>query len=104
MLEKLWNDIGFLSKYNYLIKNNLLIVSRDNIYLIFHKNNDTTTQIRIEKNYNLVNMWSGESGIDYKIHVEVNSKVEISEDYKIELTYKLITPYLRDIRLESIGI
>lgn len=108
MLEKLWNDIRFVYEnlnFSGLI-DNLMIISRDNHYMLYYKKDEIDIKIRVEKNYNLVNMWSLEKGdlTYYNIYVEVGNQIYTSEDSKIELTYKLITPYLRDIRLKSIGI
>ena len=64
-------------------------------------------QIRIEKNYSLVNMWSDNKEVDityYNIHVEVGDQVYTSENSMIELTYKIITPFLRELKLNKIGL
>jgi len=112
MLEKIWNDIRLIyDGYNLkskLLINDLMIISQDNYYLVYHRpHREKTTQFRIEKNYNLVNIWSDSKEVDftdYNLHVEVDGKIEIDEDYKIELTYKIITPYLRELKLNSVGI
>lgn len=111
MLEKLWNDIRLiyegLSFSGKLLVDDLMIMSQDNYYQLYYKQDDITTQIRIEKNYSLVNMWSGEKEIDiidYKLWVEVDSKIELDENYKIELTYNIITPFLRECKLNKIGV
>ena len=109
MLEKLWNDIRLiyegLNFSSRLLIDDLMIISQDNHYLLYYKQNEISTQIRIEKNYSLVNMWSGEKEIDiidYKLWVEVDSKIELDENYKIELTYNIITPFLRETKLNKI--
>lgn len=111
MLEKLWNDIRLiyegLNFSSKLLIDDLMIISQDNHYLLYYKQNEISTQIRIEKNYSLVNMWSDNKEVDityYNIHVEVDDKVELDENYKIELTYKIITPFLRDCKLNKIGL
>jgi hypothetical protein len=113
MLEKLWNDIRLIYEgYNYpqrLLINDLLIVSNDNFYLLYYRpdNDKDPMQIRIEKNYSLVNMWSDNKEVDityYNIHVEVGDQVYTSENSMIELTYKIITPFLRELKLNKIGL
>jgi hypothetical protein len=106
MLEKLWNDIRLiydgLNFSSRLLIDDLMIVSQDNHYLIYYKSSEIVTQIRIEKHYSLVNMWSDDKEVDvtyYNIHVEVDDKVEVDENHKIELTYKIITPFLREVKL-----
>jgi hypothetical protein len=119
MLEKLWNDIRLiydgLNFSSKLLIDDLMIVSQDNHYLLYYKSNsDISTQIRIEKNYDLVRMWSNDNEVDmtnYKIYVELSGNVHggkktyyTSENSMIELTYKIITPFLREVKLKEIGI
>ncbi len=120
MIEKLWNDIrliydGYNFKSNPLV-DDLMIVSQDNYYIVNFSRSDSlskkriTTQIRIEKNYNLVNMWSigkqfddrYHNKTDYKLTVQTNNKIEVDENHKIELAYKIITPFLREVKLGKI--
>ena len=111
MLEKLWNDIRLIyDGLNFscsLLIDDLMIMSQDNHYLLYHKHDDITTRIRIEieKHYNLVSMWSDDKELDitnYKLYVEVDSKIELDENHKIELTYNIITPFLRECKLSEI--
>ena len=109
MLEKLWNDIRLiyedLSFSSRLLIDDLMIISQDNHYLLYYKQSEITTQIRIEKHLSLVNMWSDNKEIDityYNIHVEVGDQVYTSENSMIELTYKIITPFLRETKLNKI--
>jgi len=109
MLEKLWNDIRLiyegLNFSSKLLIDDLMIISQDNHYLLYYKQNEISTQIRIEKNYSLVNMWSDNKEVDityYNIHVEVGDQVYTSENSMIELTYKIITPFLRETKLNKI--
>jgi len=108
MLEKIWNDIQFIyDGFNFssnLLINDLMIVSQDNCYFIYYKPSEITTQIRIEKNYDLVRMWSDEEAdmTNYKIHVEVDNQIYTSEKSMIELIYKIITPFLREAKLNRI--
>lgn len=113
MLEKLWNDIRLiyegLNFSSKLLIDGLMIMSQDNHYLLYYyyKQDDIVTQIRIEKNYNLINMWSDDKELDithYRLYVEVDSKIELDENHKIELTYKIITPFIRDCKLNKIGV
>ena len=112
MLGKLWNDIqliydGFNFSSNLLI-DNLMIISKDNYYILYYQpDGENSTQIRIEKDYNLVRIWGGDVPYDmanYKIHVEVGSQIELDENYKVELAYKIITPFLREVKLNKIGV
>jgi hypothetical protein len=116
-IEKLWNDIQYIyDEFNFssrLLIDDLMIVSKDNHYLLYYKQDDISTQIRIDKHYSLVNMWSDNKEVDttyYNIHVEVGevgenfSKVYTSENSMIELTYKIITPFLREVKLNKIGV
>ena len=115
MLEKLWNDIRLIDdSFNFsgkLLINDLMIVSQDNHYLLYYKQDDISTQIRIEKQYDLVRMWSDDNEVDmtnYKIHVEVSDstvgQIYTSENSMIELSYKVLTPFLREIKLNKIGV
>jgi hypothetical protein len=111
MLEKLWNDIRLiydgLNFSGSLLIDDLMIMSQDNYYLLYYKHDDIVTQIRIEKNWSLINMWEGGEKfdiIDYKLYVEVDSKIELDENHKIELTYKIIKPFIRDCKLNKIGV
>jgi hypothetical protein len=117
MLEKLWEDIQYIyDGFNFssrLLVDDLMIVSQDNHYLLYYQNNsDISTQIRIEKNYDLVRMWS-DIEVDmtnYKIYLETRgnvtgvSQVYTSEKSMIELAYKIITPFLREVKLNKIGV
>ena len=123
MLEKLWNDIKLiydgLNFSSKLLIDDLMIIrnfdelSNDNYYQLYYKSNsDISTQIKIEKNYDLVRMWS-DIDVDmtnYKIYVEVGGNVPggkqtyTSENSMIELTYKIITPFLKEVKLKEIGI
>jgi hypothetical protein len=110
-IEQLWNDIRLiyegLNFSSKLLIDDLMIISKDNYYLLYYKQSEITTQIRIEKHLSLVNMWSDNKEIDityYNIHVEVGDQVYTSENSMIELTYKIITPFLRNCKLVEIGI
>lgn len=112
MLEKLWNDIRLIyDGLNYSGKtliDDLMIISQDNHYLLYYKpDGSSPTQIRIEKNFSLVNMWSDDKEVDvtyYNIHVEVGNQIYTSENSMIELTYNIITPFLREVKLKEIGV
>lgn len=111
MLEKIWKDIQYIyDGFNFssrLLVDDLMIISQDNHYLLYYKQGDISTQIRIEKHYNLVNMWSDNKEVDdtyYNIHVEVDGKIELDENHKIGLSYKVLTPFLREIKLNKIGV
>ena len=117
MLEKLWEDIRLIyDGFNFssrLLIDDLIIVSKDNHYLLYYKQDDISTQIRIDKHYSLVNMWSDNKEVDttyYNIHVEVGnpeasfSQIYTSENSMIELAYKILTPFLREVKLNKIGV
>mgnify|MGYP003704692523 CR=1 FL=1 len=117
MLEKLWKDIQYIyDGFNYssrLLIDDLMIISQDNHYLLYYKQSDSESiQIRISKHYSLVNMWSDNKEVNttyYNIHVEVGDQVPrrslyTSENSMIELTYKIITPFLREVKLNNIGV
>jgi hypothetical protein len=108
MLEKLWNDIRLIyDGFNFSsidLVNDLTIISKDNYYQLYY---DISTKIRIEKQYDLVKMWSDDNEVDmtnYKIHVEVGDQIYTSENSMIELSYKVLTPFLREVKLKEIGI
>lgn len=107
MLEKIWKDIRIIYEgLNYsskLLIDDLMIISQDNHYLLQYNQ----VQIRIEKNYSLINMWEGGREfdvIDYKLSVQVGDKLEVDENHKIELTCNIITPFLRQVKLENLGL
>lgn len=109
-MKKLWEDIRLIYEgLNFskrLIIDDLMIISQDNYYLLHYQPNDGDfTQIRIEKDYNLVRIWGGDVPYDmvnYKIHVEVDNQIYTSEKSMIELTYKIITPHLREVKLNQL--
>jgi len=117
MIGELWEDIRLIyDGFNFSSRglvNDLMIISRDNYYQLYYKSNsDISTQIRIEKNYDLVRMWSDDNEVDminYKIYVETRgnedfSQVYTSEKSMIELSYKILTPFLREVKLNKLGI
>jgi hypothetical protein len=115
MLEKLWKDIQYIyDGFNFssrLLIDDLMIISQDNHYLLYYKQDDVSTQIRIEKNYDLVRMWSDDNEVDminYKIYVERDNQtytqIYTSENSMIELAYKILTPFLREVKLNKIGV
>ena len=110
MLKKLWEDIQTIHDgFNFSeIIEDLMIISRDNYYLLHYEpDNKDCVRIRIEKDYNLVRIWGGDVPYDmtnYKIYVEVGNQFYTSENSMIELTYKIITPFLREIKLKEIGV
>lgn len=112
MLEKLWNDIGLIyDGFNFssnLLIDDLMIISKDNYYQLYtYPANKNSIQIIIEKQYDLVKMWSDDNEVDmtnYKIHVEVGDQIYTSENSMIELSYKVLTPFLREVKLKEIGI
>jgi hypothetical protein len=112
MLEKLWNDIRLiydgLNFSSKLLIDDLMIISKDDYYQIYYEPTDKNPiKIRIEKKWSLVNMWSDDKEVDatyYNIHAEVDSKIELDENHKIELAYKIITPFIRDCKLNKIGV
>jgi hypothetical protein len=118
MLEKLWEDIQYIyDGFNFrsgLVVDDLMIISQDNHYLLYYQNNsDISTQIRIEKNYDLIRMWSDDNEVDminYKIYVELGGNVPggkqiiTLENSMIEISYKVITPFLREVKLNKIGV
>ena len=118
MIGELWEDIRLIyDGFNFSSRglvNDLMIISQDNNYLLYYQNNsDISTQIRIEKNYDLIRMWSDDNEVDminYKIYVETRgnvtgvNQVYTSEKSMIELSYKIITPFLREVKLNKIGV
>lgn len=112
MLEKLWNDIRLiyegLNFSSKLLIDHLMIISGDNYYLIYYiPDGDQPTQIRIEKHYRLTNMWSDDNipdVIDYKIYDEVGDQIYTSQNSIIEKANKIITPFLREYKLNKIII
>jgi hypothetical protein len=114
MLEKLWKDIKLiydgLNFSSRLMVDDLIIVSQDNHYLLYYQKDNISTQIRIDKQYNLVKMWSDDNEVDminYKIYVERSGDVQqiyTSEKSMIELSYKILTPFLREVKLNKIGV
>ena len=111
MLEKLWKDIDLIyeSQFRLLKKpgyvDDIIIMSQDNYYYIHQISK--RIEIKIEKNYNLVRMWGGDIPYDitnYKIYVKRGDQIYTSENSMIELTYKIITPLLRDSKLKQIGV
>lgn len=111
-LEKLWNDIQLIYEHfnfsNKTLMDDLMIVSSDNCYFIYYTPDcEPLVQIKIEKDYNLVRMWGGDVPYDvtnYKINVGMNEQLYTSEKSMIEAAYKVITPFLREVKLKQIGV
>jgi len=117
MLEKLWEDIRLIyDGFNFSSKqliDDLMIISQDNYYLIkYRKDLEPVVNIRIEKNYSLVQMWSDDKDdnvTSYNIVVQVGNNGYFQENYKhekqmIDFTYTIITPFLREAKLNKIGL
>jgi hypothetical protein len=112
MLEKLWSDIRLiydgLNFSSRLLIDDLMIISQDNQYLLQYKADcEPVINIRIEKNYSLVQMWSDDEDdnvTSYSIIVQVGTNGYKHEKQMIDLTYTIITPFLREVKLKEIGI
>jgi len=124
-IEKLWNDVhnlyeAYELKRNLIIDNHVSIFSRDNQYEIrvYGNRNSTdkvlrwlpTIQVLLTKDYDLASMWSDYTSDD-------NNRFSMayrSSEYKnlwlddpelaVELAYVILNPYLRNIKLEELGI
>jgi hypothetical protein len=111
-MKKLWEDIRLIYEgLNFskrLMIDDLMIISQDNCYLLhYHPDGKDSIQIRIEKDYNLVRIWGGDVPYDmvnYKIYVQVGDQIYTSENSMIELTYKIINPHLREVKLLQLEI
>jgi len=112
MLEKLWEDIRLVyENFNFSSKqliDDLMIISQDNHYLLqYRKDLEPVVNIRIEKNYSLVQMWSDDKDdnvTSYNIIVQVGNNGYKHEKQMIDLTYTIITPFLREAKLNKIGL
>jgi len=112
MLEKLWEDIRLVyENFNFSSKqliDDLMIISQDNHYLLqYRKDLEPVVNIRIEKNYSLVQMWSDDEDdnvTSYNIIVQVGNNGYKHEKQMIDLTYTIITPFLREAKLNKIGL
>lgn len=99
---------------NSYLKNpyeNLNIISVDNYYIITHHSDQKNVYIKIEKEYNLINMWNDVESIDRPYHTYTikcsiqyidiengqQATIRIEEDRCIEEAYGLLKPYLREI-------
>lgn len=104
-IQLIYEGLNFSEK---MIVDDLMIIPQDNSYLLHYEPDGLTpVQIRIEKDYNLVRMWGGDVPYDvtnYKLFVEVGDQIYTSEDSMIELTYKIITPHLREVKLLQLEI
>ena len=124
MKEQLWKDIR--SIYEHFMKNpceNLNIISVDNYYTIAHHSRNgfgtKNVYIKIQKEYNLINMWNDGETIDRRYHTytiecsiqyiaDIDNRqqatIPIEEDRCIEEAYGLLKPYLRELKLTTLGI
>lgn len=114
-MDRLWKDIGLVYEY-YKKKSckNLNIISCDNYYSIDHLDDEKNMYLYITKEYNLVNMWNdGGNPVSYTIEVSIqyidvygqNATIPIQGDKLcIEKAYDLLKPYLREVKLEELGI
>jgi hypothetical protein len=106
-LERLWNDIRLIYEgFNFSSKqliDDLMIISQDNYYILQYKKDlEPLVNIRIEKNYNLSNIIVVLPS--YNIVVQVGNNGYKHEKQMIDLTYTIITTFLREAKLNKIGL
>jgi hypothetical protein len=107
--EEIWNSIQLVYEtcgFNRLETiNGVTISSRDNYYLISKVKPDRQPlYIKIEKDYNLIDMWSGgNSPVNYKIWIDDFHRGDDDVEV-IPLIKSILQPYLRDAKLTKIGI
>lgn len=108
--EEIWNSIQLVYEtcgFNRLETiNGVTISSRDNYYLIIKVKPDRQPlYIKIEKDYNLVDMWrGGNSPVNYKIWIDLGGYSTDDDLEVIPLIKSILQPYLRDAKLTKIGI
>lgn len=105
LLKKLFSDITIINdalRKGDLTLQDVTIQSIDNYYII----SKDSCHIKIEKDYNLIGMWSliEEDEATYKIRSTVRGKIQLEDSFNIKLTYDIITPILRELKLNTIGI
>lgn len=105
-LEKLWNDIRLVYEgfnFNELI-DGLMIISHDNYYLLQYKKDlEPLVHIKIEKYYRLANIiGNGGNTTSYNITVQVGDSGYKYEDQMIDFTYIILTPFLREIKINKL--
>lgn len=105
LLKKLFSDITIINdalRKGDLTLQDVTIQSIDNYYII----SKDSCHIKIEKDYNLIGMWSliEEDETTYKIRSTLRGKIHLEDSFNIKLTYDIITPILRELKLNTIGI
>ena len=115
-MNKIWNDIQLI--YDHFpfrgrnVISDLFIISSDNFYLLYwspvgYQNPCGLTiqqiSIKIEKNYNLVGMWSldDEESCSYHIKVDCDGVEELDVEKKISIVTKILSPFLREVKLNN---
>lgn len=114
-LEKLWEDIrlvyeGFnfnnLMRFDWNVQgiDGLMIISHDNYYLLQYKKDlEPLVHIKIEKHYRLANIiGNGGNTTSYNITVQVGDSGYKYEDQMIDFTYIILTPFLREIKINKL--
>ena len=113
MKDRLWKDIQTIYEH-YMKKRceNLNIISLDNFYIIKHHNDKINIYIKIQKEYNLINLWNDGKGpyqtytIEGSIqYINLGTTISIQEENRcIEQAYSVLNPYLREVKLTTLGI
>ncbi len=107
-MNKIWNDIQLI--YDHFpfrrgVISDLFIISSDNFYLLYWSPvGDQQISIKIEKNYNLVGMWSldDEESCSYHIKVDCDGIEELDVEKKISIVTKILSPFLREVKLNKV--
>jgi hypothetical protein len=97
--EFIWNSIEILynaqQKYPLKFTKEFIIISKDN-YLQVYFNNRGLDTIKIEKNWRITH-----SDVVYQV---TSIKPVLSTSDKIDIFLSFIKPFMREIKLDSIGI
>jgi hypothetical protein len=108
-VNKIWNDIQLIYQHFPFRSRNvigdLFIISSDNFYLLYWSPvGYQQISIKIEKNYNLVGMWSldDEESCSYHIKVDCDGIEELDVEKKISIVTKILSPFLREVKLNKV--
>jgi hypothetical protein len=108
-VNKIWSDIQLIyDHFPFRSRNvisDLFIISSDNFYLLYWSPvGANQISIKIEKNYNLVGMWSldDEESCSYHIKVDCDGIEELDVEKKISIVTKILSPFLREVKLNKV--
>ncbi len=108
--KKIWDfahnflELYKLDKEMKWKRDKILVCGSDNFYLVTFPSDNSLMQFKVEKNYRII----GKPLVYYVISdVKIGDiwlRSKFSEDKINEILYNKLTPYIRDLKLNNLGI